>query len=299
MKHFFLLFILSQFISFGYTQTGPVAVNGTVTVHENSVDTIHITAFVTDVNGGALTVTTFLQQVVNGFSQIENNNEVVYTPNRNFFGFDSFAYVVCDTFNKCDSPKVVIHVLGSNFTPVVVNDSYTFADTVSSDTLNVLANDRDPGNDTLYIASVKDLDSSNNLGELTIAPDDSLVFLHTPLTCGTKVFQYVACNFGKCDSATITISVTCPANIFLPQGFSPNGDGKNDLLVFTGLEYFSPSSLKVFNRYGTTVYQSDDYQNNWDGTDSNSHKPLPDGTYFYVLQLSNGRTYNNYLILNR
>ena len=86
---------------------------------------------------------------------------------------------------------------------------------------------------------------------------------------------------------------------FLPEGFSPDGDGLNDKLVFTGLQYFAPAQLKVFNRYGTVVYESDDYANDWQGTSLDSGNALPDGTYFYVLRLADGKRYNSYLIINR
>ena len=41
---------------------------------------------------------------------------------------------------------------------------------------------------------------------------------------------------------------------------------------------------KVFNRYGSKVYESRDYKNNWDGTFQG--KPLPDGTYYAVLEFT-------------
>ena len=153
---------------------------------------------------------------------------------------------------------------------------------------------------TLYVNAVINIDTTINLGALTIdSGTNFLVFAHNPLTCGSQVFEYVACNTDKCDTALITINITCPDSIFLPQGFSPNGDGKNDFLVFPGLEYFSPAMLQVFNRYGTSVYQSTNYLNTWDGRDADSNHPLPDGTYFYILTLPSGKTYNNFLVINR
>ncbi len=47
---------------------------------------------------------------------------------------------------------------------------------------------------------------------------------------------------------------------------------------------FEGSELVIFNRYGTPVYQSNNYQNNWDGTYDG--EPLPVGTYFYQLSLN-------------
>jgi gliding motility-associated-like protein len=50
-------------------------------------------------------------------------------------------------------------------------------------------------------------------------------------------------------------------------------------------------NLKVFNRWGNLVYEQDNYKNNWDGTSNkgiNGNGVLPDGTYFYIIDLNNG-----------
>ena len=67
-------------------------------------------------------------------------------------------------------------------------------------------------------------------------------------------------------------------DLMLPNVFTPNGDGKNDLLEFMNLDYFPGSALTVFNRWGTKVYKSPDYHNDWNG---GGH---PDGIYYYILE---------------
>lgn len=73
------------------------------------------------------------------------------------------------------------------------------------------------------------------------------------------------------------------------NAITPNGDGINDKWLVTYGNCLSKASVKVFNRYGSPVYESDDYQNNWEG--SYKGKTLPDGTYYYVIdfKLNNGR----------
>lgn len=64
---------------------------------------------------------------------------------------------------------------------------------------------------------------------------------------------------------------------------TPNGDGLND---FFDLSYLNPSgscALSIMNRWGSEVYRADSYANDWNGTDQDGN-PLPDGTYYYVLQ---------------
>ena len=93
-------------------------------------------------------------------------------------------------------------------------------------------------------------------------------------------------------------------SIFIPEGFSPNGDGINDLFVIRGANGLT-MSLEVYNRWGNLVYKNDDYHNDWNGkpntgiaisSDSNG---LPDGTYYYVINTSDGRKFVRYMTINR
>jgi gliding motility-associated-like protein len=74
------------------------------------------------------------------------------------------------------------------------------------------------------------------------------------------------------------------------EAFTPNGDGINDLWLVTTGACLKQAKVEVFNRYGGAVYQNANYQNNWTGTFNG--KPLPDGTYYYIIsyQLINGKT---------
>lgn len=66
---------------------------------------------------------------------------------------------------------------------------------------------------------------------------------------------------------------------FVPNVFTPNGDGYNDTFEIAGLEGFRSAKLRVFNRFGNEVYSSDNYQNEWSG------KGLNEATYFYYLEI--------------
>ncbi|MFT3980409.1 MAG: gliding motility-associated C-terminal domain-containing protein [Ferruginibacter sp.] len=82
------------------------------------------------------------------------------------------------------------------------------------------------------------------------------------------------------DDATVTVIPYCvkPAN-----AFTPNGDGINDRWVVTdGNACTNQVMVKVFNRYGNVVFEDNNYQNDWDG--KYKGKPVPDGTYYYVIQ---------------
>lgn len=89
------------------------------------------------------------------------------------------------------------------------------------------------------------------------------------------------------DEVTVTVIPYCvkPMN-----AFTPNGDGINDRWLITNGSCLSKATAQVFNRYGAKVFESNDYKNTWEGTYEG--KPLPDGTYYYVLSyiLLNGKT---------
>ena len=86
------------------------------------------------------------------------------------------------------------------------------------------------------------------------------------------------------------------SQLFIPNAFSPDGDGINDTWTIRGGLYNYPNNnLVIFNRWGLKVYEADGYNNNWDGnnkgnTNSGNDSKLPVGTYFYVLDLNgNGK----------
>ncbi len=68
--------------------------------------------------------------------------------------------------------------------------------------------------------------------------------------------------------------------------FTPNGDGFNDYWVINVDGMTFPISVTVYTRYGNEVYHSDNYQNDWDGYRKGN--PLPQATYYYVIQDAKG-----------
>lgn len=72
----------------------------------------------------------------------------------------------------------------------------------------------------------------------------------------------------------------------IPRFFSPNGDGVGDTWTWSNDPRLANASVEVRNRAGEVVYQSNAYNNAWDGTSGG--KALQDGDYFYVARLTNG-----------
>lgn len=73
----------------------------------------------------------------------------------------------------------------------------------------------------------------------------------------------------------------------IPNAFSPNGDGINDVWNIASLESFGNCTVQVFNRYGKIVFNSSGYRKPWDGRYNGSI--LPVGVYYYVINVANGK----------
>lgn len=78
----------------------------------------------------------------------------------------------------------------------------------------------------------------------------------------------------------------------VPEVFSPNYDGVNDYLVIKGIFDYPENDLKVFNRWGSVVYDATSYRNDWYGVSNEGaildKTELPVGTYYYILDLKDG-----------
>ena len=106
------------------------------------------------------------------------------------------------------------------------------------------------------------------------------------------VFEVTATDDVTGCSGTATVTITFYQNSYCvdePQGLSPNGDGFNDCLILDHLEDREDIiKIDIFNRYGTKIYELNDYVDQWCGTDQDG-KIVPVGTYFYIVYFNSGR----------
>jgi gliding motility-associated-like protein len=74
----------------------------------------------------------------------------------------------------------------------------------------------------------------------------------------------------------------------LPNVFTPNGDGFNDVFepIVTGISLVISTKTVVFNRWGNVLWDSDDPLIQWDGKNKNTKMDCPPGTYFYVCEIT-------------
>lgn len=102
-----------------------------------------------------------------------------------------------------------------------------------------------------------------------------------PDTVGAQTITVIATDANNTlDTATVNVFVKASCQLVIPNVFTPDGKGLNEAWVIANLP--ANSTVVIFNRWGTQVFESPNYQNNWTA-DKNSA-----GVYFYVLRLPDG-----------
>ncbi|HRD54058.1 MAG TPA: gliding motility-associated C-terminal domain-containing protein, partial [Flavobacteriales bacterium] len=136
----------------------------------------------------------------------------------------------------------------------------------------------------------------------TISPSAPYVFTSEPVLTSQHFEVFVRDQYG-CAELRLTGSTPCDfANdVFVPESFSPNGDGTNDRFIIPGIEGYPANRITIFNRWGAKLYDASGYDNRsvvWDGSTDQGEAPA--GTYFYVLDLGNGKdALTGFIYLNR
>jgi len=98
----------------------------------------------------------------------------------------------------------------------------------------------------------------------------------------------------QCSNTADQIVIELPTCV-IPQGISPNNDGKNDTF---DLSSYDVSKLEIFNRNGTLVYSKTNYTDQWYGQTDDGEE-LPVGTYFYTMEYENGKRRSAWVYIQR
>lgn len=139
-----------------------------------------------------------------------NNRDVLYTPNPNFQGTDSFTYTMRDEAGNTSSATVNVTVADVNDNPVATDDSFTLAEDAEDFVLDVIANDSNgPDPATGETLTVQSFTTPSN-GTLELA-DNGTRLVYTPNAgfSGTDSFTYTLTDGrGGIDQAAVAITVT-------------------------------------------------------------------------------------------
>jgi gliding motility-associated-like protein len=126
--------------------------------------------------------------------------------------------------------------------------------------------------------------------------DNSMEFIRHNLKDG--IYQYTINDLNFC-SITDTVKVNYgECEIVIPNVITPNGDNINDDFIITNIEYQYENRLVIYNRWGNEIREYKPYLNQWDGTDSNGNA-VPEGTYYYILWLNDGRHFQGSVNVER
>ncbi|MBG6111952.1 gliding motility-associated-like protein [Flavobacterium sp. CG_9.10] len=178
----------------------------------------------------------------------------------------------------CESGRAVVNVtLNEVQTPILIQDGQNFCGldkpTLQSLTANTLTN-----------GTITWFDAAANGAKL---PPTEL------LKEGFTYYGFDFSNTTNCysNALAVTVSLTnciLPNKLFIPDGFSPNGDTVNETFKIPNIEFLFPDySLEIYNRYGNLMYTGNKNKPNWDGKNSDSKIAIdgfaPNGIYFYII----------------
>lgn len=187
----------------------------------------------------------------------------------------------------------------------------------------------------IYNLIVTDGNGCTTTASVTIAPSDSLILtvdvvhescedyndgsITTVITGGTSPYTYLWSTgattpaIAELGAGNYTLSATdatgCEVHdliavftenadcIIIPTAISPNDDGANDTWVIQGLDLYPEAEVEVYNRWGTLLYQSSNYQHDWGGTYEGN--PLPAAVYYYVVKISEDEVYTGSITVLR
>lgn len=194
--------------------------------------------------------------------------------------------------NGCTSDTILLNVVQE---PVSYADfdvfNMAFRDSVFS--LNVTLNDiLRPG----FIISIVD---STKFGALTLNTDGTFNYKPGWIFQGVDTFTYKICDPlcpNVCSQTFVAIQVEMSDKCFIPNAFSPNGDGINDQMVVVCKDLLPNLEMQIFSRWGNLVFKGN--PDGWNGQFNG--KDLPDGTYFYTLDYGDGsKLESGYIIIYR
>lgn len=237
------------------------------------------------------------------FAWSTNEGEILNggkTPNAQVSGLGTYYLSITDQFGCSETDSIKVNL----YTQAVRDTSNTQINYTVD--INVLANDVprlniDPS--TLKIVSFP------HNGIATVSADSVISYTPNQYYVGQDELVYSVCDyFENCDQASVLVLIN-DVPFFIPEAFSPNGDGINDKFEIKGIAKYKTIEIKLFNRWGNIVFQSNNYGEGpgrdgfWDGTAKNGLRigsgPVPSGTYFYVLKLNGNENINGSIYLDR
>ena len=219
-------------------------------------------------------------------------------------GETTVTWTAVDNSGNTSICQFNVTVLDSNLPPTAVDDQFTVTSGTQL-TGDVRLNDSDL-TEPINMLNVT-LKDPARFGKLSLNQNGTFTYMPDPEFVGTDHFTYELCktsNSSLCSQAGVTITVVrnTDCTFFVPNGFSPDGDGINDNFKIKCISNYPNAFLRIFTRSGIKVYEKKHYGNIdfwgsetdawWNGQTDNKlnvgGRVLSTGTYIYILELEEG-----------
>ncbi len=220
-----------------------------------------------------------------GTARVVDRSYIEYSPSLGFVGEDQLTYEVCSANGACGKGIVDIMVLDYDFAPIAINDSVLLVN--NRDTLiDVLHNDIGYFDSPWVVHVIQE----PKYGKAAVDGNQHVRYQPDSGFSRIDSFQYRICDKdNECDIAWVFLINGGSNNNdgFFKLGFSPNGDGINDVLFIKTLNGNKKLSFLVYDRSGAVVFEDANYSNSWDGYSNrgvHKGKLLPVGTYLFQME---------------
>lgn len=276
------------------TYTVVVTLNGCTSTPDNMVVTVNPVPVVNatsnsplcegdalQLNANTINGATYVWTGPNGFTSTSQNPLIDPVTTA-----DAGNYTVVATLNGCTSAPDVVAVTVSD-----VNAGFTASPSSGVSPLNVTFTNTTTGG-TAY-----SWDYGNGFTENTTSTTTS----QTYITDSTYTVTMIAVNADGCsDTATVLINVVPNFFIIIPNVFSPNGDGVNDVFELD-LAGVNTLHVEIYDRWGLFMYGYDTLTGSWNG--EKDGKEASEGVYYYIIQLMDSQNtehkYTGHITLTR
>jgi len=212
----------------------------------------------------------------------------------------TFTLTVMDISTGCTDNDTMDVFIGSGGNSIIAVADYDTTLVNVPVTVNVLGNDINPEGDPLTVS----LCGFPSNGIVVLNSDKTITYTPYADFEGDDFLCYRICSVlqpSLCSDTMVYIHVKQPSldDLFVYSGVSPNGDGNNDTWKIRGIEKYPDNTILIFNRWGDKIREFANYNNttrSWNGKNENGD-PLPDGTYFYILDVKNVGTLKGWISL--
>nr|WP_314473998.1 gliding motility-associated C-terminal domain-containing protein [uncultured Capnocytophaga sp.] len=202
-------------------------------------------------------------------------------------GTYTVTYSICEVLNPSNcstaTATIVVHRTPAPI-PAAANDEATTPINTPI-VIDVLHNDSPHGTVTPHITTIP------TNGTAVVNHDNTVTYTPNTNFVGIDTFVYEICNTdGVCVSATVTVKVTNGLTIY--NAININGNSQNDHFHIGGIENYPNNTVRIFNRWGVKVFDTEGYDNvrnvfkgfsNGRVTVEGSEN-LPQGTYYYIIE---------------